>query len=84
MQSYERNLDQSIPEPVFWDYCEKCGWKITTDDECWTDLNGTPFCSENCAKEYYEIKEIEVDPDELEYDRKLQALEQDIDSQNER
>ena len=38
--------------------CEQCGEELYEEYEIWTDDNGNKFCSEDCAKDYYGIKEI--------------------------
>ena len=39
--------------------CDKCGKDLYEEYEIWTDDNGNEFCSEDCAKDYYGIKEID-------------------------
>ena len=38
--------------------CDKCGKDLYEEYEIWTDDNGNEFCSEDCAKDYYGIKEM--------------------------
>ena len=40
-------------------HCEKCGQELYDENEIWTDDNGNKYCSENCAKDYYGIKEMD-------------------------
>ena len=39
--------------------CENCGEALYEECEIWTDDDGNKFCSENCAIEFYGIKEID-------------------------
>ena len=39
--------------------CDKCGETLYTEYEIWTDNDGNKFCSEDCAKKYYGIKEMD-------------------------
>ena len=39
--------------------CSKCGEDLYEEYEIWTDDDGNKFCSEDCAKDYYGIKEID-------------------------
>ena len=39
--------------------CDKCGETLYTEYEIWTDDDGNKFCSEDCAKDYYGIKEMD-------------------------
>lgn len=39
--------------------CDKCGETLYTEYEIWTDNDGNKFCSEDCAKDYYGIKEMD-------------------------
>lgn len=39
--------------------CDKCGEDLYEEYEIWTDYDGNRFCSEDCAKDYYGIKEME-------------------------
>ena len=39
--------------------CDKCGEDLYEEYEIWTDSNGCRFCSEDCAKDYYGIKEMD-------------------------
>lgn len=39
--------------------CDKCGKDLYEEYEIWTDDNGNEFCSEDCAKDCYGIKEID-------------------------
>ena len=39
--------------------CDKCGNDLYEEYEIWTDNDGNKFCSEDCAKDYYGIKEME-------------------------
>lgn len=41
--------------------CEHCGQAIYSTDEFYTDETHTLFCSEDCAKDYYGIKETNAD-----------------------
>lgn len=41
--------------------CEKCGEELYKEYEIWTDDDGNKFCSQNCAKEFYGIKEIYIE-----------------------
>lgn len=38
--------------------CAECGVYIFQDEEIWTDGDGRRFCSEKCAEQYHEIREI--------------------------
>ena len=39
--------------------CEKCGEHIYDNGAIWIDDNNNKFCSEECAEEYYGIKEMD-------------------------
>lgn len=54
------NCVSSCPnyEPKIIGFCEKCGGIIYNSGEIWVDNDNNKFCSEECAKEYYEIEEI--------------------------
>lgn len=39
--------------------CDKCGEDLYEDYIIWTDDDGNKFCSEECAEEFYGIKEID-------------------------
>ena len=39
--------------------CEKCGGNLYEECELWIDNDGHQFCSEDCAKEFNGIKEID-------------------------
>ena len=39
--------------------CDKCGEDLYEEYEIWTDEDGNKFCSEDCAKDYHGIKEID-------------------------
>ena len=39
--------------------CDKCGNDLYEEYVNWTDDDGNKFCSEDCAKDYYGIKEID-------------------------
>ena len=39
--------------------CDQCNGNLYNEYEIWTDDNGNKFCSEDCAKDYYGIKEID-------------------------
>ena len=39
--------------------CDRCGENLYDEYEIWTDYDGNKFCSEDCAKDYHGIKEIE-------------------------
>ncbi len=39
--------------------CDKCGEDLYEEYEILTDDDGNKFCSEDCAKGYYGIKEID-------------------------
>lgn len=39
--------------------CDKCGNGLYEEYVNWTDDNGNRFCSEECAKDYYGIKEMD-------------------------
>ena len=40
-------------------HCEKCREELYEEYEIWIDDNGNKFCSEDCAKDYYGIKEMD-------------------------
>ena len=46
-------------EPRIIGRCDKCGEKLYEGYELWADYDGHRFCCEDCAKEYYEIKEVD-------------------------
>lgn len=39
--------------------CDKCGEDLYEGYEIWTDYDDNKFCSEDCAKEYHGIKEMD-------------------------
>lgn len=39
--------------------CDRCGEDLYEEYEIWTDDDGNKFCSEDCAKDYHGIKEME-------------------------
>lgn len=43
----------------FIDNCIVCKEEIYSGTEMWNDLDGNAFCSEECAKKYHGIKEVE-------------------------
>lgn len=45
-------------EPKIIAFCEKCGECIYDTGEIWGDNANNKFCSEDCIKEYYGIKEV--------------------------
>ena len=39
--------------------CDECGDSLYEEYEMWTDFENNAFCSEECAKDYHGIKEID-------------------------
>lgn len=39
--------------------CDRCGEDLYEGYEIWTDYDDNKFCSEDCAKEYHGIKEMD-------------------------
>lgn len=39
--------------------CDKCGEDLYEEYEIWTDDDGNKFCSDDCAKDFYGIKEMD-------------------------
>lgn len=48
---------ESAPDKII--TCQSCGQSYPESyGECYTDSCGNRFCSEECAKEYYGIREV--------------------------
>lgn len=75
LQNIERGLDPPENQNMFVDNCAQCSCSVYTDDECWSDVDNNIFCSEDCAKKYYQIREKYINVEELVQERKWEHLE---------